>query len=107
MGVFRVLAKLPEPELGPLRRPLRCERSIDPHRAESTRQQLKALALRCQATVIASVQVGSVDLDRLEALSLEHPGLTAIADSVLFVSTEAGGTRSTLTAASANPEPFR
>jgi replicative DNA helicase len=59
-------------------------------------QQLKALALRCQATVIASVQVGSVDLDRLEALSLEHPGLTAIADSVLFVSTEAGGTGSTL-----------
>lgn len=44
VGVFRVLAKLPEPELGPLRRPLRCERSIDPHRAESTRQQLKVLA---------------------------------------------------------------
>ena len=65
-------------------------------------QQLKAMAMRCQATVIASVQVGSTDLDRLEALSLEHPGLVAIADSILFVQTQSGGSGSTLDVFAAN-----
>lgn len=61
----------------------------------SAAQQLKAIALRCQATVAVSVQVRPSE-DPLEALAAGHPDLTAVADSILFVRTDNRGTGCTL-----------